>query len=205
MTDLVFINATGVHQIWTRTGNSFELHPEQIFAANATSGVVADLGMTDVDDPGGFDLVIGSNVSSGAGVYLNDGFGNLGRGDAVPPILTLLGADPMSVPSDSAFVDPSASAVDNIDGDISNAVVASGAVNIGLLGSYTVTYNVSDFAGNAATPITRTVNVTPAVGTGGSGGGAVSPLAVLLMLAMFIAAHRRRRVFVVAVTNNKDF
>ena len=33
-------------------------------------------------------------------------------------------------------------------------------VNSNTLGAYTVTYNVSDAAGNAATEVTRTVNVT---------------------------------------------
>ena len=31
------------------------------------------------------------------------------------------------------------------------------------VGTYTVTYNVSDAAGNAATQVTRTVNITPDV------------------------------------------
>ncbi|MGY8794175.1 MAG: Ig-like domain-containing protein, partial [Woeseiales bacterium] len=79
--DLVFVNDTGVHQIWNRSGNTFELHSEQIVADNALSGVVADLGLTDVDTPGGVDLAMGGNPTRGAGVFLNDGFGNLGRGD----------------------------------------------------------------------------------------------------------------------------
>ena len=33
-------------------------------------------------------------------------------------------------------------------------------VDTSVIGSYTVTYNVSDDAGNAATEVTRTVNVT---------------------------------------------
>ena len=36
-------------------------------------------------------------------------------------------------------------------------------VDINTVGTYTVTYNVSDAAGNAATQVTRTVNITPDV------------------------------------------
>ena len=37
------------------------------------------------------------------------------------------------------------------------------AVDVNTVGTYTVTYNVSDAAGNAATQVTRTVNITPDV------------------------------------------
>jgi len=193
--DLVFVNATGVHQIWNRSGNTFVLHSEQVVAANALSGVVAELGMTDVGEPGGVDLTMGGAPVPGAGVYLNDSFGNLGRGDAVAPELTLNGDNPMSVPSGPAFVDPRATATDNIDGDISASVVATGAVNTALIGAYTVTYDVTDFAGNRAVSITRTVNVTPSTDTGG--GGTLSPLAILLALALLIAIRRHDRIRIV--------
>ena len=141
------------------------------------SACSTELGFTDVDDPGGVDLALGGALQVGTSVYLNDGFGNLGRGDAVPPVLSLNGAASVDVPAGSNYVDAGATAEDNIDGDISSAIVVSAAVNTALVGSYTVTYNVTDFAGNSASPITRTVNVTPAAGTGGGGGGggAASP------------------------------
>ena len=37
------------------------------------------------------------------------------------------------------------------------------SVDVNTVGTYTVTYNVSDAAGNAATQVTRTVNITPDV------------------------------------------
>ncbi|EGV52461.1 immunoglobulin-like domain-containing protein [endosymbiont of Riftia pachyptila] len=46
-----------------------------------------------------------------------------------------------------------------MDGDLSSSVAVSGSVNASVLGSYTLTYNVSDAAGNAATAVTRAVNV----------------------------------------------
>ena len=37
------------------------------------------------------------------------------------------------------------------------------SVDVNTVGTYTVTYNVSDAAGNAATQVTRTINITPDV------------------------------------------
>ncbi|MBT6208890.1 MAG: tandem-95 repeat protein, partial [Woeseia sp.] len=202
--DLVFVNDTGVHQIWNRSGNTFELHSEQIVADNALSGVVADLGLTDVDTPGGVDLAMGGNPTRGAGVFLNDGFGNLGRGDITPPTMTLNSSNPLEVPSRTAFSDPGVLAVDNIDGDISSSVIATGTVNTALVGSYTVTYNITDSAGNPALPITRTVNVTPSTGTGGGGGGTLSPFAVWFLIAMVMVSSAGRRVYISKRTNKKN-
>ena len=103
-------------------------------------------------------------ASGGLGIYLNDGFGNLGMGDAVPPVISLVGNATVDVPSNSVYTDAGATAEDNIDGDISNAIVVSNNVNTAVVGSYSVTYNVTDRAGNAATTVTRTVSVTPAAG-----------------------------------------
>ena len=208
LTDLVFINSSSVHQIWTATGNGFNLHREQIVDADSTVGVLTELGMTDVGDAGGVDLAMGGAVVSGLGIFLNDGFGNLGFGDAVPPVLTLVGQATVSVTSGSAYSDAGATAQDNIDGDISLSVVTTGAVNTAVAGGYTVTYNVVDRAGNDATPITRTVTVTPAAGTGGGGGGGggggTLSLLVLFLLTIgaCLNAYHANRVIIPAGDKN---
>ena len=57
-----------------------------------------------------------------------------------------------------------ATATDNVDGDISaNIVIGGDTVDTNTAGQYIVTYNVSDAAGNAATEVTRTVNVNEVV------------------------------------------
>ena len=199
LADLVFINSSGVHQIWTATGSGFDLHREQIVDADSVVGILTELGLTDVGDAGGVDLAMGGAVLSGLGVFLNDGFGNLGRGDAVPPVLTLLGEASVEVPSGSNYVDAGATAEDNIDGDISDSVVVTAAVNTAVVGSYIVTYDVVDFAGNDATPITRTVTVTPAAGAGGGGGGATGWLSLLLLiLAACVAAYHSKYAIIAA-------
>ncbi len=155
------------------SGGSFILHSEQIIDIGARAGVLADLGFADAGDPGGADLALGGALLAGAAVYLNDSAGNLGLGDAVAPVITLNGTASVDVPSGTAYTDPGATAVDNIDGDISSSIVVSNPVNTAVVGSYTVTYNVQDLAGNPAVQVTRTVNVTAAVGRGGGGGGAL--------------------------------
>ena len=82
-----------------------------------------------------------------------------------------------SVPTPAILLLPpqGASATDNIDGNISaNIVVGGDTVNTNLAGTYIVTYNVSDAAGNAASQVTRTVNVNE-VSSGCTGGISTFP------------------------------
>jgi hypothetical protein len=184
--DLVFVNSSGLHQIWTANGGSFVLHGEQIIDIDARVGVLANLGFADTDDPGGVDLALGGALAAGAAVYLNDSAGNLGLGDAIAPLITLRGAASIDVPSGEIYTDSGATATDNIDGDISASIVVSNPVNTAVVGAYTVTYNVQDFAGNAAVQVTRTVNVTAAVGRGGGGGGALDYWSAALLAAAWL-------------------
>ena len=79
------------------------------------------------------------------------------------PVITLLGNTEVSLELGSAYTDVGATAVDNIDGDITSSIVMSNPVDINAVGTYTVTYNVIDAAGNAASQVSRTVNITPDV------------------------------------------
>ena len=191
--DLVFLNASGVHQIWTAGAGGYVLHREQIIDAGVRAGVVTDLGFTDNANPGGNDLAMGGANLAGIGVYLNDGAGNLGRGDAVPPVIELLGQAAVEVPSGSSYSDAGATAADNIDGDITAEIVVTGSVNTAVVGSYTLTYNVADFAGNQATQVVRTVSVTPAIGTGGGGGGSLSLALLVALLGVLVYCELLRR------------
>ncbi|EAQ41065.1 S-layer family protein [Polaribacter sp. MED152] len=76
------------------------------------------------------------------------------------PTITLLGATPQIIQVGSNYVELNAQANDTEDGDISaDIVIDASSVNTTLVGSYTVTYNVTDSNSNAATEVTRTVNV----------------------------------------------
>lgn len=88
--------------------------------------------------------------------------------DTTAPVLQLIGANPAStnlvlfptlVFGDNGYVDPGAIAIDNLDGNISDLIVVTGtAVNTKAVGSYDLTYTVTDAAGNE-TSVMRTVNV----------------------------------------------
>lgn len=78
--------------------------------------------------------------------------------DATKPVITLLGSSPMTVKRYSTFTDPGATANDNLEGNITSRIVASGTVNTKVVGTYKRTYTVTDWAGNTAT-MTRTVYV----------------------------------------------
>lgn len=84
--------------------------------------------------------------------------GNIG-GDTVRPVITLNGGASMTLNQGDSFTDPGAKASDNVDGDISSRIVVSGSVDTNTPGTYTLRYNVSDAAGNAANTVTRTVTV----------------------------------------------
>ncbi|MDB2587676.1 DUF5011 domain-containing protein [Flavobacteriaceae bacterium] len=79
--------------------------------------------------------------------------------DETPPVITVLGDNPFNLFVGQTFNDPGATAIDNVNGDISGDIVVTGAVNTGIAGTYTLTYDVTDAAGNAAETQTRTVNV----------------------------------------------
>ena len=83
--------------------------------------------------------------------------------DVTIPVITLLGETEVSLELGSTYTDAGATAADNIDGDITSNIVTVNSVDVNTVGTYTVTYNVSDAAGNAATQVTRTVNITPDV------------------------------------------
>ena len=80
--------------------------------------------------------------------------------DTTAPVITLTGANPQTVEVGSAYTELGATASDNYDGDISGSIVIdASAVNTSVLGSYSVTYDVSDSEGNGATQVVRTVDV----------------------------------------------
>ena len=85
--------------------------------------------------------------------------------DTTAPVITLVGDAEITVEVGSTYTDLGATASDNYDGDISADIVTVNNVNTSVIGSYTVTYNVSDDAGNAATEVSRVVNVTDTTST----------------------------------------
>jgi len=146
-----------------------------------------DPGYTAVDDADGdltANIVVGGAIVdvNTAGTYIitynvSDAAGNAATqrtrtvivaADTVAPVITLLGNATMNIMVGDTFTDPGATATDDVDGDITASIVVAGdIVDVNTAATYTITYNVSDAAGNAATEKTRTVKV--AATPGGTG------------------------------------
>jgi PKD repeat protein len=80
--------------------------------------------------------------------------------DSEAPVITLTGAADIDIEVGGTFTDEGATAADNVDGDLTSSIVVGGdVVDTNTSGTYVITYDVSDAAGNAATQVTRTVRV----------------------------------------------
>ena len=78
--------------------------------------------------------------------------------DQTAPIITVAGAAVQSVALGSAFTNPTSSVTDNYSAGL--VATVTGRVNTAVPATYTLTYTAKDAAGNAATPVTRTIKVT---------------------------------------------
>ncbi len=76
--------------------------------------------------------------------------------DTTPPVVTMLGINPITVECHATFVDPGATAGDTCAGAL--PVLTNSTVNANAVGSYTIRYIATDSGGNSTTN-TRTVNV----------------------------------------------
>lgn len=83
--------------------------------------------------------------------------------DTTPPVITLSGQASITLTVGDTWVDPGATATDDTDASVT--VTTTGTVDTSTAGTYTLTYNATDAAGNAATPVTRTVLVQAAAPT----------------------------------------
>ena len=94
--------------------------------------------------------------------------------DIAAPAITLKSTD-INVKNGGSFDAKSniASAIDNLDGDVTSKVNVSGSVNTSKAGSYTVNYTVTDNAGNTANTSAK-VTVAAAPSRGGYNAGGTS-------------------------------
>ena len=81
--------------------------------------------------------------------------------NVTPPVITLTNPNPQQLSLGDSYAELGATAIDNTSTDISaNIVIDSTNVNMAAVGSYNVTYNVTDSIGNEAAEVTRTVDVS---------------------------------------------
>ena len=132
-----------------------------------TSSIVT-VGDTTVDVNTAGDYTVTYNVSDAAGNAAVEVVRTItvsSVADTTVPLITLIGEAIISLEVGTAYTDQGATALDNIDGDITSSIVTVGdtTVDVNTAGDYTVTYNVSDAAGNAAVEVVRTITVSAAV------------------------------------------
>jgi len=84
--------------------------------------------------------------------------------DTQLPVITLIGGNTQEITIGTAYVELGASVSDNVDENLIVIVDAS-TVDTAAEGNYTVTYNVTDTAGNVAVEVNRTVVVTEIIPT----------------------------------------
>ncbi|NHN33062.1 immunoglobulin-like domain-containing protein [Paenibacillus agricola] len=101
-----------------------------------------------------------ATVTDAAGNESRISKGNTFIVDTTPPVITLIGSNTLQVEAGESFIDPRATAHDLVDGDITGQITVTGSVDTRRLGTYTLTYHVSDQTGNPATAVTRSVDVT---------------------------------------------
>ena len=79
--------------------------------------------------------------------------------DTTIPVITLTGDATVTIEVGATYTDAGATAQDNYDGDITDDIVTVSTVDTEAVGTYTVTYDVSDANNNDAVQVIRTVNV----------------------------------------------
>lgn len=98
-----------------------------------------------------------------------------GGADIFPPVITLTGASTVSLNVGASYAELGATAFDAHEGT-TTVTIGGDIVNTSSAGTYHVTYDAVDLAGNHAVQVVRTVTVTvaaapPSSGGGGGGGG----------------------------------
>ena len=87
--------------------------------------------------------------------------------DTTAPVIVLNGAATITLTLGDTYTDAGATATDDVDASVEvTTVITFGGttvetVDTDIAGTYTITYNVSDAANNAAAPVTRTVVIQP--------------------------------------------
>ena len=131
--------------------------------ADGSSTAVITLATTDDTDVEGTENITAtiSNLSTGT-IGIGAATADLvddDVADTTAPVIALTGTATVDVVQGATYTDEGATATDDVDGDITSSIITVNPVDTATVATYTVTYNVSDAAGNPATQVTRTVNV----------------------------------------------
>ena len=153
-TTVPFITLIGDHYLTHEAG-------EEYIDSNATwtdivdgSGMVPAEGQVDIATPGTY--VLSYNYTDQAGNLAPTMMRTVTVVDTTAPVITLMGDSQVSLEAGNDYIDLGANWTDLVDGE--GTANLSGDVNSNLPGTYTLTYNFTDAAGNVA-EVTRMVTV----------------------------------------------
>jgi alpha-tubulin suppressor-like RCC1 family protein len=174
LTNVIAISAGGYHSLAITSDGKlvavgYDLYGQTDIPNNLGGDIIAT-GIVDPNDPGTYELTYTASNSLG-------GVGTASRTvvvvDTTPPMLELLGANPLILPVNTAFVDPGTIAQDACAGDLTADIVVTSSVNTSVLGTNVLSYAVPDASGNVARTnrIVITVPGRPFVTTLAPGGG----------------------------------
>ncbi|TYB73993.1 immunoglobulin-like domain-containing protein, partial [Bizionia myxarmorum] len=149
-------------------GNA-SITPVDIDAANTGTNFALDIDIFDCSNIGTPVMVTVTDSSDPT----NPCISTVTVEDNLDPIITLIGANPLTIEACGTYTELNAVAKDNCSGDISTSIlIDASAVNMNVVGSYVVTYNVTDAHTNAAVEVQRTIivedNTTPTITLNGA-------------------------------------
>lgn len=142
---------------WISVGYTEVVNGDNIYAVRTSGDTTPVLASCSFTGPSTWDIYIQDVADD---VWGSPGTLTVPAADTTAPAITLLGDATVTHAQQATYTDAGATASDNIDGDITADIVTVNPVDVDVVGSYTITYDVDDGAGNSATQVTRTVNVT---------------------------------------------
>ena len=85
--------------------------------------------------------------------------------DTTPPVITIIGDNPLEINIGENYTEFGATATDDIDGDITqDIIIDSSNLNTTLAGSYTVTYSISDLSNNSTSEQREVIVIDSSIG-----------------------------------------
>jgi hypothetical protein len=133
------------------------------FDGDISGDIVVDFSGVDTNTPGNYTVFYDvSDASGNAATQVQRQVIVGSCADTQAPVITLQGSNPVDVNCGATYSDAGATASDNVDNALAltAAIVVGGdTVDTATPGTYEITYNVLDTAGNPALEVTRTVNV----------------------------------------------
>ncbi|KFZ27060.1 MAG: hypothetical protein KQ78_00835 [Candidatus Izimaplasma bacterium HR2] len=153
--DSPIISLIGLTPLYVEFGTTYS-EPGATVSDNYDSGLTATITGT-VNNSVLATYTINYNVTDSSGNTATQVSRSVIVRDTIAPVQALTGDSTIYVEFGDNYTELGATWTDAYD--VSGSSVISGSVNVGILGTYTVNYNITDTNGNVATTISRTIIV----------------------------------------------